>query len=1008
METLLRKNAQTPCLSDDRLYAFLILENQLRALIVSDPRARSAAAAVTVRVGDSSNPSHRPGLAHLLEHVLLRCHKGYPGGKSLQRFLSSHAGQCNAETELEETVYYLQIAAGDTESDPGSVSDGYDATKDGEAKAWTPTESVFPSSPFQEALDRLASIFVAPSFDPWSVNREVEAVDNEHAGNVLHDLWRVNQVKIECCNPRHPIRQFSTGSRQHLEGRSPTTLASDLQDFFERHYSANLMDVCVVAPYPVEVLESWVERSFTKIPNKRLKSADRTYRRIPQISKEQTGRMIRIVPIEDTKLLQIEWCVPRYAAKRMALSWSFIMSSLTSQKDGGLESALYEKSLALGVSANFSPILSTHERGVFQISVSLTEQGLDSERAIVDLVFAYLAFLRKKSIPKSLLREHAEIGMLSMNYAPREDALEYAVQQSQGMIDQRERKGVFRTRGGRKASRREVRRCLSLLSTKGAVVTHIARSNVSVATQREPVYGTMFSIEELPRDVVSSWNRPTSIEDFRFPEKNHWMPKSAAAVVCPRPDPDFVDSIPQILLRRPGAVLFHKKDYSFLRPVSVLRIEVSAPVQANLWHDVNSCLLELVLENALSEIEAEAEDAGLFVRIDVDLGVSITFSGFTETLEPFVEHVLKKIVNCPIRENEFEAAKDELMRSWVLRREAAGSLAYAQHRVGMLSCEPYFDYHELIRQLEREETGPESVNAVRELLVKGTSVRAMIHGHADEDWAARVFTNACRVLESGREPWRKAARRMVQFSTEYDTVSLSRCPSQEDENSAVVVTYQVETKNDVRLQVLVTLLQAALHDGFFEALRTNQGIGYIVECELEHMQGVSHLNFLVQSKKPPPEDICRRVDTFLGAFRFNRLINGSECEWESRKQSLKALQVKPDQNLEERSQRYWRYVAGEYTVADWHQRVVRVLESTTLQDITSFFDTYLYVGGAGRRKLISLVYGNAHAMPDAVQLRSQSHFLGMGMPLRIVKDVRAFRDSSFLYPSEASDAKAAC
>ncbi|NIR96620.1 MAG: hypothetical protein GWO39_00580, partial [Gammaproteobacteria bacterium] len=43
-------------------------------------------------------------------------------------------------------------------------------------------------------------------------DREMNAVDAEHAKNVENDFWRTRQVQRLVFNPEHPISRFSTGN----------------------------------------------------------------------------------------------------------------------------------------------------------------------------------------------------------------------------------------------------------------------------------------------------------------------------------------------------------------------------------------------------------------------------------------------------------------------------------------------------------------------------------------------------------------------------------------------------------------------------------------------------------------------------------------------------------------------------------------------------------------------------------------------------------------------------
>ena len=92
-------------LSDKREYKAIELENGLRVLLISDPTASRAAAAVDVHVGSFSDPAEVPGLAHFCEHMSFLGTKKYPNEDEFSTFLSEHGGSSNAYTDSEDTVY---------------------------------------------------------------------------------------------------------------------------------------------------------------------------------------------------------------------------------------------------------------------------------------------------------------------------------------------------------------------------------------------------------------------------------------------------------------------------------------------------------------------------------------------------------------------------------------------------------------------------------------------------------------------------------------------------------------------------------------------------------------------------------------------------------------------------------------------------------------------------------------------------------------------------------------
>lgn len=61
--------------NDQRDYQIIKLNNQLQVILIHDPKADKAAAALSVNVGHLSDPPQLPGLAHFCEHLLFMGNK---------------------------------------------------------------------------------------------------------------------------------------------------------------------------------------------------------------------------------------------------------------------------------------------------------------------------------------------------------------------------------------------------------------------------------------------------------------------------------------------------------------------------------------------------------------------------------------------------------------------------------------------------------------------------------------------------------------------------------------------------------------------------------------------------------------------------------------------------------------------------------------------------------------------------------------------------------------------
>ena len=143
--------------NDSRVYKAFKLENGLKCVVISDPEADEAAAALDVNVGSASEPDDALGLAHFLEHMLFMGSEKYPDESYYSTFIGANGGSDNAYTDLENTNFQFSVAA----------------------------------HKLQEALDIFAQFFICPLMKPDCVEREMKAVDSEHSKNINSDVWRL-------------------------------------------------------------------------------------------------------------------------------------------------------------------------------------------------------------------------------------------------------------------------------------------------------------------------------------------------------------------------------------------------------------------------------------------------------------------------------------------------------------------------------------------------------------------------------------------------------------------------------------------------------------------------------------------------------------------------------------------------------------------------------------------------------------------------------------------------
>jgi insulysin len=197
--------------SSIRQYKTITLFNGLPVLLVSDRRAYRASAALSVGgAGQFADPPDLPGLAHLMEHMILSYNsKGtFKRSRDFEDWLGDNEGASNAFTAYDNVCFHFSC----------------------------------PESALPEALQRFAGLFVQEDVekicrDRETLKREIERVDSELDFDSVNS--QANYLTKDFVNLEHPYSRFSVGSLDTLE-TYPKELGIDvgtrLIAFFKRFY----------------------------------------------------------------------------------------------------------------------------------------------------------------------------------------------------------------------------------------------------------------------------------------------------------------------------------------------------------------------------------------------------------------------------------------------------------------------------------------------------------------------------------------------------------------------------------------------------------------------------------------------------------------------------------------------------------------------------------------------------------------------------------------------------
>jgi len=143
-------------------------------------------------------------------------------------------------------------------------------------------------------------------------------------------------------------------------------------------------------------------------------------------------------------------------------------------------------------------------------------------------------------------------------------------------------------------------------------------------------------------------------------------------------------------------------------------------------------------------------------------------------------------------------------------------------------------------------------------------------------------------------------------------------PNPNEPNSSLTYYVHLGSRDNSRLRVVGSLLVQMLSEPAFNVLRTQEQLGYIVDCSQWPLPGDVHfgIRILVQSERHPTY-LEERVEAFLDTIK-SKLETMSESEFLEQKTGLERKWREDAKNLVEETNIYWTHI--ESGIFDFYRR----------------------------------------------------------------------------------------
>jgi secreted Zn-dependent insulinase-like peptidase len=889
--------------NDPRQYESFQLSNQLQILLVSDPTTDKAAAALDVHVGSGSDPKGREGLAHFLEHMLFLGTEKYPVVGDYKKFITTNGGRVNAYTTFDHTNYFFDVG----------------------------------KEHLEPALDRFAQFFIAPLFPEAYVDREKHAVHSEYKSKLKDDTWNRLRAYKNTVNPQHPFAQFAIGSLDTLSDREDSKVRDELIAFYQQHYSANLMRLVVLGKEPLPQLKQWVTEKFSAVKNSN-KSIERPM--VSLFDKERLPGRLNIVPIKEQRSLILSFPIPETKQYYTSKPVQHISYLLGHEGTGSLFAFLKAKGWAYGLSAGQGMTLG--DESTFDVGLRLTEEGLNHIPEVVSYVFQSIELIKKQGVSEWVHQERVRLANVAFRFQEQSTPIRYVKILAKRM-HQYPIQDVLRGPYALDHFAPElIHEYLNKLTTDQLLMTVSAKGLTTAAV--DPWFGTQYQLSALPNTLLAQWGNSEIDLALTIPQRNIFLPEDLTV------KPLRQTSVkPELIKSSDGFALWYKQDNSFHVPRSDFYASIRSPFANNTpKHAVLTELYVRAVNDQMNEFAYSARLGGLRFRLYKHMrGFALKISGYNDKQAQLLEQVVANLKQPSISPARFALLKNELIREL---DNASYKRPYKQilSELTSLLLQDYWDKKQQRLALETVEQ-VDLENFIPQLL-DNINIVGLAHGNVYPEEVLAVADSLKQLLLEENKPGIvpvSQVTKLTQGESQVRQVAI-------DHGDSAISVYFQGSNTSFSHRAKFKLLAYILSSPFFQDLRTEKQLGYVVFSSTLPIMKVPGIVFTVQSPSADPVLLENSVEEFLTNYAAN-IIAMTDEDFERYKQGLLTRIVFKEKSLSERTARYWTEVNNGYHEFDSRDQLAEAIKNVTKKDFQQAY--YHYLLSDARKRLVVRSFG---------------------------------------------------
>jgi len=864
--------------ADAYSYRYMELENGLKVMLVRTPEADKASAALSVNVGSMDDPEGREGLAHFLEHMLFLGTEPFPEPDEYQQFIKQNGGSHNAFTSYAQTTYFFDV---DNEQLSG-------------------------------ALERFAPFFISPTFNEAYVDREKNAVHAEYSANLKEDGRRIFSAQKMAMNPEFTFSNFSTGNLDTLSDRDDSKIRDELISFYKTHYSSDRMTLVIAGDYELDQLGNKARNLFSDVPKR-----DVHFERpdVPVFVPEQLPLDMHIKPVKEIRELRFTFPLPEILSQYQHKPVQLLSNLIGHEGDGSILALLKKKGWAESLSAGRS--LSTRHASTMVVGIGLTKSGLLHQEEITSILMEYIDLIRTNGIPEYIKEEQKMLNEMTFRFQEHGPISNYTTRLSSNMLIFPVEDAIYGDYRSEPASDELMSKYLSSLTADNMLRVLIAPGVDTDTT--DPWYGTEIKI------------RPS---DYRKPETSEWT----GALHLPKANPFVPENLetapgeasdtPELVASENGYQLWYYPEHEFDAPRAQVLISIKVPeIKDSAEQRVLARLYARTVTEALNTYSYPASLAGLNYRLSATSdGLEIAVGGYFDKLPVLLEQIFTEMKNMNISGEEFNRYQASLIRALennLKARPYQRTLADLKNWI----IEPSFSDTDLLPVVKS--ATKEALEQFAAQLGNTLSVTTYVHGTLSAESAENIgaitqkYYPANTVTDADSRLLKAPAGQYQQAVVQ-------------DHPDKVMTLYLQGSDTSDMARAEAGLLAQMISSPYYQYMRTEQQLGYIVFATAYPQKSVPGLLFIVQSPTASPEEMMNHSRIFFRDYE-GKLETMSDEEFALFQEGLITRLTEKPKNMGEKAANFWADLSTERYTFDTRQAIADEVVNITKTQILNLY-----------------------------------------------------------------------